>query len=85
MVFLYFATIDSKGVIEEYFLGNTDIENAFEVLTNMVNNGFKLTEVYLSNSWNSYTSLPIEAFDGVSMKKYIESLQKEWELVLNES
>ncbi|GAB3893485.1 hypothetical protein GCM10028803_07650 [Larkinella knui] len=56
-------------------------EVAFDILSNYVAAGLKLSEATL-NDGGSFLNLPVRSFDGQSISPHLQNLQKEWEDVL---
>ncbi|SFF29985.1 hypothetical protein [Spirosoma endophyticum] len=82
MAMLFFACVDPQGTYQECNYGAPDIDSCFEALTQLVNTGWQLQRIDLLNAERSLISLPVGAFDGVSLSEPLQALQQEWEQLL---
>ena len=82
MVFIFFSGLNFQGELHEYSIGSSTIESSFELLNNLVSAGCVLISVKLDIGTGSYTTLPVDAFDGQSMKEPLKQLQQQWEEIL---
>ena len=83
MILLYFSCRSPTGDYHECSLGAKDIESCLDMLSVLVEEGWQLLSVKLSEYPGSATWLPVEAFDGQSMHRPLQSLQRQWEAILN--
>jgi hypothetical protein len=85
MVLLFISGHTAEGDFQDCSFGGQDIESCFSVLSELTSGGWQLISAKLSEPPDSSIWLPVEAFDGQSMKRPLELLQREWEEILCES
>lgn len=82
MVVLQIRSINSKGHPQEFSAGKIELEEAFELLNQLVVQGVTLLSVTYYDEEHKRVSLPVTAFDGAPMKESVGRLQLEWEAAL---
>ena len=82
MVLLYFSGRSPTGDYHECSLGAKDTESCLDRLSVLVEEGWQLLSVKLSEYPGSATWLPVEAFDGQPIKRPLRLLQRQWEEIL---
>ncbi|QMW06717.1 hypothetical protein [Spirosoma foliorum] len=81
MMMVIFLAISPTGEYRSLAYGAPNIEMCFEALTMLPNKGWQLIHIELIDD-GQHTLLPIDAFDGRPLKKPLEKLRQEWELIL---
>ena len=79
---LYFTCIDSRGNYQEASYGGLSLEECFDAITLVVNKNWQFTALKLLDQDKTVIALPIEAFDGQSLTRPLQQLQREWEQIL---
>jgi hypothetical protein len=82
MVFLCFTEWSSEGKIQKFMLGAHSIEASFEWLSRLVKMGCQPLSIQLDWDTDRPIKLPVEAFDGESMKEPLQHLSQQLEEIL---
>ena len=75
--------VDPKDIQETYCFSNPLLELSLEAVTKLVKDGWTIQLIKLYDVNCKSITLPVEAFDGVSMYMSIASLEQEWKLLLS--
>lgn len=78
MVLVFFLSRDPKGDYQGGSFGDQDIESCLDMLSVLVRQGWQHLSIQLVENPGSAIWLPVEAFDGASMKEPLKWLQQEW-------
>lgn len=82
MTVIYFMYYNSFGNLQECSYGGPSLESGLDMLTDLVNHGWKLTNIRLIDSGGTLIPLPVDAFDGNYFNEPLRELRKEWEELL---
>ncbi len=74
------------GLRREFTYGSLDLdlEGIYKFLTKLVTRGWTLLFVEFQDKDGSCIELPVSAFDGKPMDEHLQSLQTEWETILQQ-
>ena len=79
---LFFSGISREVQCNHVGYPINDYESAFELLTQLVADGWILQKAVIVDETGSM-SVPLEAFDGQPIQEHIRSLQQQWQLILS--
>ncbi|ADB38617.1 hypothetical protein [Spirosoma linguale] len=77
-----FKYSDSSGDVQECSYGGPNLESGLDMLTELINHGWKLTDIRIIGANKNLINLPLNAFDGNYFSEPLGKLQQEWEDIL---
>ncbi|SOD83280.1 hypothetical protein [Spirosoma fluviale] len=82
MIIICFKYFDSLGDLQECSYGGPNLESGLDMLTELMNHGWKLIDVRIIGTNKNLISLPLNAFDGNYFSGPLDKLRQEWEDIL---
>ncbi|MGV3561373.1 hypothetical protein [Larkinella arboricola] len=80
---LHITFFTPTGDLRTFSIYANEFEQQLEVLNTFVANGFPVKSARLASSEGEVTRLPIEAFDGTSIREQLSTLEKTYKLILD--
>ncbi|PRY27004.1 hypothetical protein CLV58_1356 [Spirosoma oryzae] len=79
---IQFIAIDDTGRYQQRRWVMPSVDTSFSVLNILVNQGWQLRAITLTDVQGHSIDLPTDAFDGAPMSWHLDQLQRQWQAVL---